>query len=146
MEVSGQLHSPTALPQEKSPLYPLDRRLAGPNSRSGHGGKEKNSQPLPELEPPIIQPVVQPYTTELSRLSIHYEMDAWSPWSPDFNLQNDHLYRRSSQDDMPARIRTAWRSDNVWLVTMQLRIVHYLKYLTLNVQDTSLDASRKVRE
>jgi len=31
----------------------------GPQSRSGRGGEEKNSQPLPEYETPIIQPVVQ---------------------------------------------------------------------------------------
>jgi hypothetical protein len=30
--------------QGKSPWYPLDRRLGGPQSRSGHGGEEKNSQ------------------------------------------------------------------------------------------------------
>jgi len=47
----------------------LDRRLGGPQSRSGHGGEEKNSQPLPGLEPPIIQPVAQNYT-ELSRLLV----------------------------------------------------------------------------
>jgi hypothetical protein len=56
--------------QAKSPCYPLDRRLSGPQSRSGRGGEEKDSQPLPGLEPPIIQPVVQRYTTELSRLFI----------------------------------------------------------------------------
>jgi hypothetical protein len=27
----------------KSPRYPLDRRLGGPQNRSGHGGEEKNS-------------------------------------------------------------------------------------------------------
>jgi hypothetical protein len=48
--------------------YPLDRRLGGPQSRSGHGGEEKNSQPLPGLEPPIIQPVAHSYTTESSRI------------------------------------------------------------------------------
>jgi hypothetical protein len=32
-------------PQGKSPWYPLDRRLGGPQSRSGRGGEEKNSQP-----------------------------------------------------------------------------------------------------
>jgi hypothetical protein len=52
MGVSGQLHDPTDLPQ----------------SRSAHGGEEKNSQPLPGLKLPIIQPVAQSYTTELSRL------------------------------------------------------------------------------
>jgi hypothetical protein len=38
-------------PQGKSPEYPLDRRLGGPQSRSGHGGEEKNSQPPPWIEP-----------------------------------------------------------------------------------------------
>jgi hypothetical protein len=37
--------------QGKSPLYPLDRRLDGPPSRSGCGGEEKNSQPPPGMEP-----------------------------------------------------------------------------------------------
>jgi hypothetical protein len=55
-------------PQGKNPWYPLDRRLGGPQSRFGQGGGEKNSQLLPGLEPPIIQPVAQRYTTELSRL------------------------------------------------------------------------------
>jgi hypothetical protein len=56
-------------PRGKSPWYPLDRRLGGgAQSRSGHSGEEKNSQPLQGLEPPIIQPVAQRYTTQLSRL------------------------------------------------------------------------------
>jgi hypothetical protein len=55
-------------PQGKRPWYSLDRRLCGRQSRSGRGGEEKNSQTLPSLEPPIIQPVAQRYTTELSRL------------------------------------------------------------------------------
>jgi hypothetical protein len=42
----------------------LAGRLGGPQSRSGRGGEQKNSQPLPGLEPPIIQR----YTTELSQL------------------------------------------------------------------------------
>jgi hypothetical protein len=41
-------------PQGKNPCYPLDRRLGGLQSRSRRGGEEKNSQPLPGLEPPII--------------------------------------------------------------------------------------------
>jgi hypothetical protein len=52
--------------QGNSPWYPLDKRLGGPLSQSGRGGEEKNSQPLLGLEPPIIQPVAQCYTTELS--------------------------------------------------------------------------------
>jgi hypothetical protein len=37
---------------------------------SGRGGEEKNSQPLPGLEPPVIQLVAQRYTTELCRYSM----------------------------------------------------------------------------
>jgi hypothetical protein len=55
-------------PKGKSPFYPLTRRLGGPQNKSGRGGEERNSQPLPGVEAPIIQPVVQRYTTELSRL------------------------------------------------------------------------------
>jgi hypothetical protein len=51
MEVSGQLHSPAALPPEEEPRYLSDRRLDGTQSRSGHGGEERNSQPPPEIEP-----------------------------------------------------------------------------------------------
>jgi hypothetical protein len=46
----------------------LDRRLGERQGRSGRGGEEKNSQPLPGLKPPVIQPIEQRYTTELSRL------------------------------------------------------------------------------
>jgi hypothetical protein len=55
-------------PQGKSPWYPLGRWLGRRQSRSGRGGEEKNSQPLPGPEPLIIQPAAQLYTTELSRL------------------------------------------------------------------------------
>jgi hypothetical protein len=51
MEVSGQLHVQAALPQRKNPWFLLDRRLGGPQSRSGRGGEEKNSQPSPGIEP-----------------------------------------------------------------------------------------------
>jgi hypothetical protein len=54
MEVSGHLHAPAAfVHQGKSSWYPLDRRLVGPQSRSGRGGEEKNSQPFPGLEPDL---------------------------------------------------------------------------------------------
>jgi hypothetical protein len=32
-------------PQGKGPWFPLDRRLGGPQSRSGRGGEDKNSSP-----------------------------------------------------------------------------------------------------
>jgi hypothetical protein len=51
MEVSGQLHAPAALPPGKSPWYPLDRRLSGPQSHSGRSDEEKNSQPPLGIEP-----------------------------------------------------------------------------------------------
>jgi hypothetical protein len=50
----------------------------GPQSQSGRGGEEKISQPLPAPEPPIIQPVAQPYTTELSRLLLYNMPLGWS--------------------------------------------------------------------
>jgi hypothetical protein len=51
--------------QVKSPWCPIGRRLGRPQSRFGYGGEEKNSQPLPGLEPSIIQPVAQLYTTDV---------------------------------------------------------------------------------
>jgi hypothetical protein len=43
-------------PQGKSPWYPLDRRLGGPQSRSGRGGEEKIPSPRQESNPrtPIV--------------------------------------------------------------------------------------------
>jgi hypothetical protein len=49
MLVSCQLHTPAALPRGKSPRYPLDRRLGGPQSWSGRCD-EKNLA-LPGIEP-----------------------------------------------------------------------------------------------
>jgi hypothetical protein len=37
-------------PQRIRPWYPLDSRLGGPQSWSGRGGEEKNSQPPPGIE------------------------------------------------------------------------------------------------
>jgi hypothetical protein len=48
---SGELHALAALPPRKSLWHPLDRRLGGPQGRSGRGGEEKNSQPPPGIEP-----------------------------------------------------------------------------------------------
>jgi len=45
--------------QGKSDCHPLDRKLGGPQNRSGRGSGERNSHPLPVLELPIIQPVAQ---------------------------------------------------------------------------------------
>jgi len=64
-------------PKGKSPWYPLDKRLGGPQSRPGSGGEEKYSQSLPELEPPTIQPVAQP-----TELSLRFSKPCGSPKSP----------------------------------------------------------------
>jgi hypothetical protein len=63
--VSGQIHAPAALPPGKRLPYTLHRRLGGPQSRSGRGGEEKNSQPLPGIEPwkpdrPVLSVVAIP--------------------------------------------------------------------------------------
>jgi hypothetical protein len=49
MEVSDQLHASAALPPEKLPWYPLNRRLGGLQSRSGRCGEERNLA-LPGIE------------------------------------------------------------------------------------------------
>jgi hypothetical protein len=67
MNVSGQLHAPAALPSGKEPLVPIVQETGWAQSRSQLGSEEKNSHPLLGLEPPIIQPVAQRYTTKLSR-------------------------------------------------------------------------------
>jgi hypothetical protein len=68
--VSGQLHAPAALPQGKSPWYPLNRRLGGPQSRSGCPHRESNPRT------PIVQPVAQRYTdwaiTALFMFKVNY--------------------------------------------------------------------------
>jgi hypothetical protein len=46
----------------KSPCHLSDRRMGGPQSRSGHGGVEKNSKLLPGPEPPTTQPAAQRVT------------------------------------------------------------------------------------
>jgi hypothetical protein len=52
----------------------LDERLDGPQGRSGHCGEEKNSQLLPGLESPIIQPVAQRYNTDIVDKTIQFRI------------------------------------------------------------------------
>jgi hypothetical protein len=37
--------------RERTPWYPLDRRLGVPQSRPGRGGEKENPQPPPGVEP-----------------------------------------------------------------------------------------------
>jgi hypothetical protein len=52
------------LPPEKEPRYPLDRRLGGPQSRSGRRGKEKilGSTETRNATSSVVQPVASRYT------------------------------------------------------------------------------------
>jgi hypothetical protein len=42
IEMSGQLHTPDALPPGESPWYPMDRKLAEPKSQYGRYEEKKN--------------------------------------------------------------------------------------------------------
>jgi hypothetical protein len=60
LEASGQLHTPAALPQGKEPRSPLDRRLGGPQIRSGRR-EEQKFLPLSGLELRLLsRPVAIP--------------------------------------------------------------------------------------
>jgi hypothetical protein len=52
----------------------LDKRLGGLQSRSGRGGEKKKSQPLPGLEPPIIQPVATVSLRYILIISVKFTM------------------------------------------------------------------------
>jgi hypothetical protein len=61
--VSGQLHASAASPPGKEPPVPMDRRLGGPQSRSGRFGKEKILHPtrIRTPTPSVVQPVASRY-------------------------------------------------------------------------------------
>jgi hypothetical protein len=54
MEVSGQLHSPAALPPGKEHAIPIGQEAGGPQSQSGRGGEEKTI-PLAGNQTSVIQ-------------------------------------------------------------------------------------------
>jgi hypothetical protein len=123
MEVSGQLHAPAALPPGKSPRYPLDRRLGGPQSRSGRFGEEKILDS--NSDPSVFQPELVAITTTLSRLFIM----SYSPLTihPTFRSNispPSSRYRRISQtgnqgeasEQTPALLL---KLDNYFILTMQ---------------------------
>jgi hypothetical protein len=64
LEVSDQLHAPAALPPGKEPPVPLDRRLGGPQSRSGRHGEEKILTPTGtrNSEPSVLRFLASRYT------------------------------------------------------------------------------------
>jgi hypothetical protein len=54
-------------PQKKSPRYPLDRSLGGPQSRFGRYGGKKDLAPAGNRNP-TVQPLAVPVPTDVSRL------------------------------------------------------------------------------
>jgi hypothetical protein len=67
--MSGQIHAPTDLSPGKSPRYPLDRRLGGPQSQFGLYGERKNlSLRDSNSDLSVVQPVAQSIPTALSWL------------------------------------------------------------------------------
>jgi hypothetical protein len=65
---------PAALPPRKEPRYPLDRRLEGPQRRSGHDVEEEISQPTRGIEPRSDRPA---RSQSLYRLSSRYKTEQW---------------------------------------------------------------------
>jgi hypothetical protein len=81
MGVSGQRHAPAALyPWGKNPRYPLNRRLGGPQSRSGRRGQKKNL-PLSGIEP----------RTSIARSSSPQSDTAWATAAPGADGQSWQL-------------------------------------------------------
>jgi hypothetical protein len=75
MEVTGQLHSPTALPPEKEPQ--VTRRLGGPQSLCECGGYEKNICPCHESNPvDMIKSICRSHTH--IKLNYRYATDVMS--------------------------------------------------------------------
>jgi hypothetical protein len=60
MGVNCQLQAPAALPPVKEPQYPLDNRLDGPQSRSGHC--EQKIRTRDGNRTPTVQPEARRYT------------------------------------------------------------------------------------
>jgi hypothetical protein len=81
MEVNGQLYAPATLPQGKSPWYLLDRWLTGPQSRSGRGGKEKNSQPSTGNR------TLEPWSSEYQKCFILFNL--LPTFTPNFNVDSN---------------------------------------------------------
>jgi hypothetical protein len=56
MGANCQIHAPVTVPPGERPQYPLERTLVVPQSRSGHGGEERESLPLSGIEPRSASP------------------------------------------------------------------------------------------
>jgi hypothetical protein len=76
MEGCGRFTPRPRNPPGKSPRYPLDRRLVGPQSRYGHGGEEKtyHRHPCREQNPGRPAPSLVSIPTKLPRLRMSFSM------------------------------------------------------------------------
>ena len=72
MGVGGQRHAPAALPPGKT-QYPLYRRLAGHQGRSG---RVRKISPLPGFDPWTIQPVASRYADYAIPVPLHLNTQA----------------------------------------------------------------------
>jgi len=80
-------------PRERACHYPLDRKLGGPQRKSGHGGEKKNSQSLPGLKCMNIQPIAHHYTNELLLSLIHHKAPYYLfIWFSGYNQNLGHYY------------------------------------------------------
>jgi len=57
MEVGNQLYALPALPPEKSPWYPFDRRLGRPQSQCGCGVEDKSTPAPAKSGNPVVRPI-----------------------------------------------------------------------------------------
>jgi hypothetical protein len=77
--LSGQLHVSAALPPGKLSWYWLDRRLDGPQNRSGHCGEKKILDPTGSRTPTPLSSSSQPVaiSTALSGIKITVCIQIW---------------------------------------------------------------------
>jgi hypothetical protein len=67
MAVNGELHNPAALPSRKITHLQLNRRVAGPQNRSGRSGEEENLFSMAGIEQKSS--VIQPAASSMYQLS-----------------------------------------------------------------------------
>jgi hypothetical protein len=88
--------------QEKSPWYPLDRRLGGSKSRSGCGGEERNTQLPPGVETwspdrPVRSPALYRLSyhglERLRKTSVSLACPRATNWTSDLSNMKQEWYR-----------------------------------------------------
>jgi hypothetical protein len=85
-EMNCQLQAPAALPQWKSPRYPIIMLLGEPQSQSGSCGEVTNSDPV-RFRTSVVQLVGSCYNDWLSRFflcnnKVKVKLSLYRPWRP----------------------------------------------------------------